>query len=433
MKVGKWLGCAFLVILVSLYFFPFEIKSLPGANTKMLMAGLGLILVPFQILTGEQERGRINTDFLKLILWAVLVSFIGYISIVYNETQDYGYATYIVSMLVWLSAANLVVEVIRRYHGYVTVSLLFDYLIGVCVMQCALALLIQSVPFFHNLANELMTVTLSMEDRLYGIDASLDIAGTRFSAVLIMIAYQMTHLKKGSSDKMILYILMAVFIAVVGNMISRTTTVGLILFVFYLFYEGWTFSEEMGTMVRKMFFYLAVMILVTIPILVYLYHEDATFHANIRFAFEGFFSLAETGRWDVSSNETLKNMYVFPDNWKTWIIGDGYFANPYGADPYYVGENWHGFYKATDVGYLRFIYYFGVIGLAAFSWFFCAVTAVCRKRFPRYAMFFGFLLLLNFLVWFKVSTDIFVVFAPFLCLAPEFLEDRVEEVGTLDK
>lgn len=100
---------------------------------------------------------------------------------------------------------------------------------------------------------------------------------------------------------------------------------------------------------------------------------------------------------------------------------------------YYVGENWHGFYKATDVGYLRFIYYFGVIGLAAFSWFFCAVTAVCRKRFPRYAMFFGFLLLLNFLVWFKVSTDIFVVFAPFLCLAPEFLENKVEEVGTLDK
>ena len=88
MKVGKWLGCAFLVILVSLYFFPFEIKSLPGANTKMLMAGLGLILVPFQILTGEQERGRINTDFLKLILWAVLVSFIGYISIVYNDNSS---------------------------------------------------------------------------------------------------------------------------------------------------------------------------------------------------------------------------------------------------------------------------------------------------------------------------------------------------------
>lgn len=409
MKVGKWLGCAFLVILVSLYFFPFEIKSLPGANTKMLMAGLGLILVPFQILTGEQERGRINTDFLKLILWAVLVSFIGYISIVYNETHDYGYATYIVSMLVWLSAANLVVEVIRRYHGYVTVSLLFDYLIGVCVMQCTLALLIQSVPFFHSLANQLMTVTRAMEGRLYGIDASLDIAGTRFSAVLIMIAYQMTHLKKGSSDKMILYILMAVFIAVVGNMISRTTTVGLILFVFYLFYERWNFSEEMGTMTRKLFFYLAVMILVVIPFLVNLYHEDVTFHKNIRFAFEGFFSLAETGKWEVQSNEILKDMFIFPDNWKTWIIGDGYFNS---VDPYYVsrGDFKYGYYMGTDVGYLRFIYYFGVIGLAAFSWFFCAVTAVCRKRFPRYAMFFGFLLLLNFWVWFKVSTDIFVVF-----------------------
>lgn len=169
-----------------------------------------------------------------------------------------------------------------------------------------------------------------------------------------------------------------------------------------------------------------------IPFLVNLYHEDVTFHKNIRFAFEGFFSLAETGKWEVQSNEILKDMFIFPDNWKTWIIGDGYFNS---IDPYYVSRRdfKYGYYMGTDVGYLRFIYYFGVIGLAAFSWFFCAVTAVCRKRFPRYAMFFGFLLLLNFLVWFKVSTDIFVVFAPFLCLAPEFLEDRVEEVGTLDK
>lgn len=433
MKVGKWLGCAFLVILMSLYFFPFEIKALPGANTKMLMAGLGLLLLPFQVLTGTTERGRINKDFLKLVLLAALVSLIGYISIVYNETQDYGYTTYLVSMLVWLSAANVAVEAMRRFHGAVSVSLLFDYLIGVCVMQCVLALLIQSISFFHNFANELMTVTLSMEDRLYGIDASLDIAGTRFSAVLIMIAYQMTHLVKGNFRKMIWYMFAAVILAIVGNMISRTTTVGILFFMTYLVYERWRFDEKMGTMTRSLFYYLGGVLLITIPLLVYWYHTDATFYSNIRFAFEGFFSLAETGRWDVSSNEILKNMYVFPDNWKTWIIGDGYFDNPYGIDPYYTGENWHGFYKATDVGYLRFIYYFGVIGLVAFSWFFFVVTAVCRKRFPRYAMFFGFLLLLNFVVWLKVSTDIFVVFAPFLCLAPEFLEDKVEDVGTLDK
>lgn len=30
-------------------------------------------------------------------------------------------------------------------------------------------------------------------------------------------------------------------------------------------------------------------------------------------------------------------MVVFPDNLKTWIIGDGYGANP-SYDPYYIGK-----------------------------------------------------------------------------------------------
>ena len=62
-------------------------------------------------------------------------------------------------------------------------------------------------------------------------------------------------------------------------------------------------------------------------------------------------------------------MYVFPDNIKTWIIGDGYFANPGDTDPYYVGPLGGAFYKSTDVGYLRFIFYFGVLGLFAFVLF----------------------------------------------------------------
>ena len=85
----------------------------------------------------------------------------------------------------------------------------------------------------------------------------------------------------------------------------------------------------------------------------------------IQFAFEGFFSLVEKGRWEVSSNEILKNMYRFPESIKTWIIGDGYIENPKN-DPYFIGKLTGGYYMGTDVGYLRFIYYFGLIGLIAF-------------------------------------------------------------------
>ena len=133
-------------------------------------------------------------------------------------------------------------------------------------------------------------------------------------------------------------------------------------------------------------------------------------------AFEGFFSLAETGKWEVHSNEILKNMVVFPDSIKTWLIGNGYFDNPYWSDPYYVGRNFAGYYMQTDIGYCRFLFYFGIFGLLAFIAYFIKVGTTCMKRFPDYKLMFFAILMVNFIVWCKVSSDIFLVFAIFLCV-----------------
>lgn len=74
---------------------------------------------------------------------------------------------------------------------------------------------------------------------------------------------------------------------------------------------------------------------VVIPVFVSLYYTNDTFYKNIRFGFEGFFSLWETGKWQTSSNDILlEHMIVFPDNWRTWLIGDGYAANP--LDPAFL-------------------------------------------------------------------------------------------------
>lgn len=107
-------------------------------------------------------------------------------------------------------------------------------------------------------------------------------------------------------------------------------------------------------------------------------------------------------------------MYVFPETLKTWIIGDGYFLNPSDIDSYYTGKIYGGYYMGTDVGYLRFIFYFGLIGLIAFSIFIYKTYRICYQRFPYMKDLFFMILLINFIVWFKVSTDIFLVFALFL-------------------
>ena len=85
---------------------------------------------------------------------------------------------------------------------------------------------------------------------------------------------------------------------------------------------------------------------------------------------------------------------------------------------------------ATDVGYLRFIFYFGLIGLATFMTFFFKAMSICTQRLPQYRILFIAFLVINYLVWFKVATDIFLVFALFLCVsAQENEEGRLIELS----
>lgn len=416
-------------IAVSFYFFPFEFTFLPGVNTKMAMAGVGLVLYALDLAKGRAPQ--INKDGFQIAVIAALVSLCGLASVIINNTNDYTYATYIVSMFVWLGGAYTAVKIVKWLHGYVSVELICNYLIGVCVGQCVLALMIDSIPAFKVIVDRYVvgfdfvdTDTLTKANRIYGIGAGLDVAGTRFATVLVMIAFMIQRLS-GSRfyNYMWLYLLAFLFIGLVGNMMARTTTVGIIVALAYWIMASGFFSMSLRKDNVRVWKYLIGALCIALPIIIYLYSANQQFHDNVRFAFEGFFSIAETGKWETNSNNILKNMIVFPDNMKTWLIGDGYIENPYNRDPYYVGQRWHGYYMGTDIGYLRFIFYFGLIGLVTFIAYFFKVAKTCVSRFPKYATMFWLVLAINMIVWLKVSTDIFLVFAIFLCISKEDNEE----------
>ena len=125
----------------------------------------------------------------------------------------------------------------------------------------------------------------------------------------------------------------------------------------------------------------------------------------------------ETGRWQTSSNDILLNhMFVLPDNLKTWIIGDGYGANPTDYDPYYIGKDYHGFYMGTDIGYLRFIFFFGLLGMASMIALFFCFWRIGYNRFYNLRDLVTLLLFLNLIIWFKATSDLLPIFAILLCI-----------------
>lgn len=416
------LSVIFLTILTSFYFFPFEFTFLPGVNTKMAMAGVGLILLIFQL--ARQRDSIINRDIFQLSIRAGIVSLIGLFAVTWNDTYDYTYATYLVSMWVWFSGAYVVIQAIKKLHGGISVELVCNYLIAVCVTQCLIAFAMSQYPPLKSFVDNFLGSTGfmgKMENRMYGIGASLDVAGSRFSVILVMIVSLLSKITTSDKKKYIgLYWIIFFIIAVIGNMMSRTTIIGLIIALVYLFYVSRIYTFQINLNMKYVWGWFVGILCVSIMLVVYGYHTNMAFQDNLRFGFEGFFSLVEKGRWEVHSNEILKDMYVLPDNLKTWMIGDGYFNGPEDIDPYYIGEKWDvGYYKGTDVGYLRFIFYFGITGLIAFSTFMYKTAVVCICRFKSYSNLFLLILLLNFIIWFKVSTDLFLVFVLFLCLPKE--------------
>lgn len=443
MGVLKYIYIIIAGILTSFYLFPFEFSFLPGVNTKMAMAGFSLLILLFNKATVRDLLFR--KDLLILTIIALVFSLMCFMSVVVNATNDMTYCTFFVSMWVWLGGAYTLTTCLRSVHGYVSVRLILNYLIAVCVSQCILAIVIDSVPSMQQFLNSIIVGfdfvgldRLENSERLYGIGAALDVAGIRFSIALVAIAFLATDLYKTNQLKALpLYVIAFVIIAIVGNMIARTTTVGLViaivLWIVYFFLDHDRFQSS------RLMPWLMVIVGVAVSYSIYKYNIDQHFKEQITFAFEGFFSLANDGTWDVTSNNNLKNMIVFPDNIKTWLIGDGYLENPRATDPYYVGPFYRGYYMGTDIGYLRIIFYSGIFTLGFFIFFFYKSAESCAKLFPEYRVLFWLILLVNYIVWFKVATDVFLIFALFLCIneeeeenaerkliLPEYMEDKYE-------
>lgn len=410
------------VIITSFYFFPIEFIFLPGVNTKMALAGIGLIILGKRL--AQRGGALINKDFMILSVLALLISLASFVTMTINNTPDASFLTYFVSMWVWMGGAYTVVRWLEFCYGKINVQLVSDHLIAVCVVQCILAYIMSQYTPLRDFVDGVLGGEAFMgkaEGRLYGIGAALDVAGLRFAAVSVIIGFLLSKSKDYSNKRIFLYIFSLFVLAIIGNMISRTTTMGIGIALVYLLYSNITFCSYSEN--KKLWLWLSGILCIGLPMIVYLYNTDESFYKNIRFAFEGFFSLWETGEWNVSSNDILfKHMIVFPDNIRTWLIGDGYSANPIDssfADPYYTGPAFHGFYMGTDIGYLRYIFYFGLIGTILFISFIFKSALVCISRFKDYKMMFLMILLVNYIGWFKVSTDIFLVFAIFLAMENE--------------
>lgn len=439
--IFKWLKILLTGFLVSCFYFPVTYSFFPIANTKNLMGALGLVCLMVMLI--RKEDFSVPRELLVILLLSGFVSIASLFAINVNQTPDTSYVSYIRSAIIWMSGAFAACCFIWLTHRRIDVPLVINYLAWVCVFQCVMSLLIEFLPavrlFVDTYVNQ-GQAELQDLGRMYGIGASLDVGGSRFAAILTAIAFLMVQ---NSTDRdgipQISLVLAFIVISVVGNMIARTTLVGMGIGLAYLVLSEirnigrHKFDEEYRSSLGAWM----VVLLVVVPICVLFYNTSPQFHDMLRFGFEGFFNLVEEGHWSTTSTNKLETMYVWPDNFRTWIVGDGYFENQRN-DPNYIGTaTTRGFYMGTDVGYLRFIFYFGIPGLIAISAVMIYAGIISIKALPKYSHVFMMGVLCNFVVWLKVSTDLFPFLSLFAALSfltsdLQYLKDKEKDESETD-
>ena len=210
-----------LVVVCSLYYFPVSLQALPSVNSKMVVAAVGLALFGWEHL--RRKSPSIRKDLLPVLVIGLLFSLSSFFSVVYNSTDDMVFATYFVSMCVWLGGAYCVVYLLRWMYGEVSLHTIFLYLGMMCAGQCVIAVMIDNMPALANFVNTVFVGAdpeyFENNPRVYGIGAGFDTAGIRFSCVLLGLAYLIKD--DVAQSKKNFYILLFLIIGIVFHGVGQ--------------------------------------------------------------------------------------------------------------------------------------------------------------------------------------------------------------------
>ena len=216
---------------------------------------------------------------------------------------------------------------------------------------------------------------------------------------------------RDKKSQLSVYLVGFIIITVVGSMISRTTIVGSAIGLAYIIWsvikmrQGGYISKEQVRLFLVFGFLLVVFVILSVG----LYRTSNFFRQNLRFGFVAFFNWAETGEFRITSTDILSNMWIWPQDTQTWIIGSGK-----------IGVfNW-----GTDIGYCNFVLYSGIIGLVLFSAFFIYSHLSILDKFQRSALLSLILIALTFIIWTKIMTDIFFIDALLFCIDGDYESEK---------
>ena len=382
-------------------------------SVNMFFGLLGIIV--FLSVRRGDSRSRLsignNMSWMRLFCYAIPIVVVSILSIFINNSFDFYYPRYAFSLVLGFFSFYLLSFLFKRVYGRITVETLTDYFV---ISECVF-LFIGLASFFSPNISSFLTNIQKYNDisvdamartegyRLISIGAQFFSAAIINGFVLIIIGLRFRYCADTVKTK-VLYLIAFVFITAVGMMMARATLVGALLGLFLILWGIVPRKYQKGKSL------LAVFCVVIIAVL--FYHSFKTneaikdFEDLTTFGFEMFINYKNGEGFTAHSNNRLLDMYnSIPSDIQTWLIGDGRWME---------GDH---YYKRVDTGYLRGLWYFGIVGLVCLFWYYYQslkylvykTRVFYRKGLIPLLLFLLYVVVLNL----KGPVDLFFLLIPF--------------------
>ncbi|WP_165020611.1 hypothetical protein [Dysgonomonas sp. ZJ279] len=407
---------ALLLILVFYLIYP-QALEIRGSSFISMSGIVGIILYGLHKFPFKEVVS-------VLIVFGILI-FICYISAYVNGFVDDFMTGYIRSQMGWFFTAYMIIYFMYRIHGNPTIYTVLGYIIAAIALQSVITLIM----FFNEAANDFFfslqlksivdeeTKEIAEKERLIGYGIGFFGAGIVAGYALIFIMYLFLKIKMNIKTFIFLALLYA-FIFYVGLFSARTTVIGFTAsFVVFaiLFFIDVKPQRRQGIN----FIGILLLLLVVGYALCYIYFPDFT-----EWAFELFDRFRKEGRIETASSNGIIGMLYAPNDFKTFIIGNGNMA-----------------FFGSDVGYTRLMFYIGVPGMIMYFFYSAYVGIKCFTKDWTLNFLIIALLIYNMIMNVKGFTDLnmilylfffYFLFYKYYVFLPKVYSNQRREISKKD-
>lgn len=364
------LRCLILELLLILYIF----DIVPYFGPDKIGTRIYLSLFAFIYVLYKFQRNR--------YYWIIIISnwtqvLFSVLTAIANGTTDFWYVQFALRNILYINGALLIASIVKPTWSYSDYIKLIILSITINSIIAATAFFVPSFSAFlfsiQNYSNEEQMEAMAMwKVRMAGLGISKFFSGGIINGMGIILTFWLLAKKE---INLIAALILLVVLFIIGVFIARTVIVGFALgFLFYFYYT------------KTVRLYSVIGGFIVVFFLAYLLFFE---QVNTSHAFE-FFTVESDAFSESESLSSLKNMYDVDMSFSTFLIGDGMSKG--GGHIYYMG---------VDVGWLRNIFYFGILGtLFGYLYYEYVIHRILYKLsgvgMAFVVTWFSYLLILNF-------------------------------------